>query len=90
MTNKFEGNEKTYFCDAIILFFCTIPPYKSKPLKDCGIPNQSRSSKAVGGTKLEPFEFPWMAHIQVKGLHPIPSVLVNNRYVITTASAIIG
>ncbi|XP_017770581.1 PREDICTED: serine protease 27-like [Nicrophorus vespilloides] len=54
----------------------------------CGVPN--REAKLLGGEYLRTNEFPWMAQIQVRGDFVIPGTLINDRYVITSASTIIG
>lgn len=41
----------------------------------------------MGGTDLVPFEFPWLVQVQTFGLSMVPGTLINDRYVLTAASA---
>lgn len=54
----------------------------------CGIPN--RRQRLLGGTDLKPYEFPWLGQIMVQDSPPIETTLINDRYVITAASAVYG
>lgn len=58
---------------------------------ECGIANDGiRYGRLLGGNELQPFEFPWLVNIRVKGLLSIPGTILNNRYIITAASSMIG
>ncbi|KAK9758610.1 Trypsin [Popillia japonica] len=51
----------------------------------CGIPN--RQDRILGGEATKQYEFPWLAYIQtIKDKRVIPASLINDRYVITSAS----
>lgn len=52
----------------------------------CGIPN--RRQRLLGGTDLKPYEFPWLGQITVQDSPPIEATLINDRFVITSASAV--
>lgn len=54
----------------------------------CGVPN--RRQRLLGGTDLKPYEFPWLAQIIVKDSPPIEATLINDRFVITSASTVYG
>lgn len=54
----------------------------------CGIPN--RRQRLLGGTDLKPYEFPWLGQIIVKDSPPIEATLINDRFVITSASTVYG
>lgn len=54
----------------------------------CGVPN--REARLLGGEYLRGYEFPWLALIQIKGVSTIPGTLINDRYVITAASTLLG
>lgn len=56
--------------------------------QECGIPN--RAARVLGGERLQPHEFPWLAFINSQGILPIPGTLLNDRYVITAASSLLG
>lgn len=52
----------------------------------CGVPN--RRQRLLGGTELKPYEFPWLTQIILNDSAPIEATLINDRYVITSASAV--
>ncbi|CAH2012041.1 unnamed protein product [Acanthoscelides obtectus] len=56
----------------------------------CGVPN--REAKLIGGEFMRVHEFPWAALIQIQGEHEraVPATLINDRYVITSASNLLG
>lgn len=54
----------------------------------CGVPN--RRQRLLGGSDLKPYEFPWLAQILVDDSPPIEATLINDRYVITSATTIYG
>lgn len=54
----------------------------------CGVPN--RRQRLLGGTDLKPYEFPWLAQIVIKDSAPIEATLINDRYVVTSASTVFG
>ncbi|KAI4457443.1 tryptase-related [Holotrichia oblita] len=54
----------------------------------CGITN--RQDRILGGEVTKQYEFPWLTHIQTKDKRIIPSSLINDRYVITSASLLGG
>lgn len=54
----------------------------------CGVPN--RRQRLLGGTELKPYEFPWLAQILLEDSAPIEATLINDRYVITSASSVFG
>lgn len=57
--------------------------------KECGISN--REARLLGGEELRTHEFPWMSAIQIENKKiQVPATLINNRYVITAASNLIG
>lgn len=55
-------------------------------LSECGQAN-TRNARLMGGTDLVPFEFPWLVQVQTFGLSMVPGTLINDRYVLTAASA---
>lgn len=55
----------------------------------CGRPNRN-AARLLGGEYTEPHEFPWLANIHVKSKLLVSGVLINDRYVMTTASQLIG
>lgn len=61
---------------------------------ECGVPN--REAKFLGGDFLRGYEFPWIASIHtfeggdLTKIKTIPGTLINNKYVITGASPLIG
>lgn len=54
----------------------------------CGRSNR-KATRLLGGEYTESHEFPWLANIHVKS-NLISGVLINDRYVMTAASEIIG
>lgn len=54
----------------------------------CGLPN--REARLLGGEYLKTHEFPWLAIIQVRGETAIPGTLINDRYILTSGSQMIG
>lgn len=54
----------------------------------CGRPNR-KATRFLGGEYTESHEFPWLANIHVKS-KLTSGVLINDRYVMTAASQIIG
>lgn len=52
----------------------------------CGVPN--RRQRLLGGSDLKPYEFPWLGQIIVEDSPPIEATLINDRYVVTSASAV--
>lgn len=55
----------------------------------CGVPN--REARLVGGEYLRGHEFPWAASIQIlEGDKTAPATLINDRYLVTSASVLIG
>lgn len=54
----------------------------------CGVPN--RRQRLLGGTDLKPYEFPWLAQIIVQDSPPIEATLINDRFVITSATTVYG
>lgn len=53
----------------------------------CGVPN--RDAKLIGGEYLRSYEFPWLALIHIKNQTVVGS-LINNRYILTAATPLIG
>ncbi|KAF5295124.1 hypothetical protein FQA39_LY13275 [Lamprigera yunnana] len=54
----------------------------------CGLPN--RQARLIGGEYLRNYEFPWLAILQIKEKYSVFGTLINNKYVITGASALAG
>lgn len=54
----------------------------------CGIPN--RRQRLLGGTDLKPYEYPWLGQIIVQDSPPIEATLINDRFVITSATTVYG
>ncbi|GJQ69474.1 hypothetical protein Trydic_g6581 [Trypoxylus dichotomus] len=55
----------------------------------CGLPN--RQDRILGGEITKQYEFPWLSYIQVRNKQTIiPATLINDRYVITSASLLVG
>lgn len=69
------------------MFAAPSPAVKACTCK-CGVPN--RRQRLLGGTELKPYEFPWLAQILVDDSAPIEATLINDRYVITSASSVFG
>lgn len=80
-----------YFQGGFFDFLFTTP--SAKPAVNacnckCGVPN--RRQRLLGGTELKPYEFPWLAQILAEDSPPIEATLINDRYVITSASSVFG
>nr|CAH7752889.1 unnamed protein product [Callosobruchus chinensis] len=56
----------------------------------CGVPN--REARLTGGEFMRVHEFPWAALVQIQGNEDrvVPATLINDRYVLTTASNLLG
>lgn len=54
----------------------------------CGLPN--REGRMRGGEYLKGHEFPWLANVRLKDKVSVNGVLINNKYIITAASPLIG
>ncbi|KAH0945323.1 hypothetical protein HN011_012520 [Eciton burchellii] len=54
----------------------------------CGRPNR-KAARLLGGENTESHEFPWLVNIHVKS-KLLSGVLINDRYVMTAASQIVG
>jgi len=63
-----------------VLYTCTVV---------CGRPNR-KVARLLGGEYTESHEFPWLANIHVKSQLLVSGVLINDRYVITAASQLVG
>lgn len=60
-------------------------------IQECGITN--RTGRFIGGSELTPHEFPWMALIMSIGIKPErhqTGTLINDRYIITSATQLFG
>jgi hypothetical protein len=57
-------------------------------IPECGLPN--RDSRILGGSILDPHEFPWLAILYIKSTIPITGTLLNDRYIISAATPFIG
>ncbi|XP_025986342.1 vitamin K-dependent protein C [Solenopsis invicta] len=55
----------------------------------CGRSNRN-AARLVGGEYTESHEFPWLANIHVRSKFLVSGVLINDRYVLTAASQLIG
>ncbi|KYQ53177.1 Ovochymase-2, partial [Trachymyrmex zeteki] len=55
----------------------------------CGRPNR-KAARLLGGEYTESHEFPWLANIHIKSKLLVSGVLINDRYVLTAASQLIG
>ncbi|KAK5650382.1 hypothetical protein RI129_001411 [Pyrocoelia pectoralis] len=66
------------------LDFLLFGPCKCK----CGLPN--RQGRPSAGEYLNNYEFPWLALIQMAGGVTASGTLINNKYIITTASLLKG
>ncbi|XP_017759442.1 PREDICTED: vitamin K-dependent protein C-like [Eufriesea mexicana] len=52
----------------------------------CGRPNRPGETRFLGGEYTKAHEFPWLANIHVKSQLIISGVLINDRYVLSSAS----
>jgi len=55
----------------------------------CGRSNRN-AARLLGGEHTKSHEFPWLANIHVKSELLISGVLINDRYVLTAASQLVG
>jgi len=55
----------------------------------CGRPNR-KAARLLGGEHTESHEFPWLANIHIKSKLLVSGVLINDRYILTAASQLIG
>ncbi|XP_018347579.1 PREDICTED: vitamin K-dependent protein C-like [Trachymyrmex septentrionalis] len=55
----------------------------------CGRPNR-KTARLLGGEHTESHEFPWLANIHIKSKLLVSGVLINDRYILTAASQLIG
>lgn len=55
----------------------------------CGRPNRFGETRFLGGEYTKAHEFPWLANIHVKSKF-LSGILINDRYVLTSASQLIG
>ena len=69
----------------MINFFFLFAP--SNPV--CGRSNRG-GARFLGGEFTDTHEFPWLANIHVKNNLLISGILINDRYVLTAASQLIG
>ncbi|XP_053996821.1 vitamin K-dependent protein C-like [Hylaeus anthracinus] len=56
----------------------------------CGRSNRSGEGRFLGGEYTVPHEFPWLANIHVRSQLLFSGVLINDRYVLTTASQLVS
>ncbi|XP_023310641.1 vitamin K-dependent protein C-like [Anoplophora glabripennis] len=63
------------------------PPYTVRR-DECGIPN--REARLLGGEYLRGHELPWAGLIQVKDGRSMPATLINDRFVVTSATNVLG
>lgn len=55
----------------------------------CGRSNRN-AARLLGGEHTESHEFPWLANIHIKSKLQISGALINDRYVLTAASQLVG
>ncbi|CAL7940151.1 unnamed protein product [Xylocopa violacea] len=56
----------------------------------CGRPNRSSGTRFLGGEYTSAHEFPWLANIHVRSQLLLSGVLINDRYVLSSASQLVG
>ncbi|XP_026674944.1 serine proteinase stubble-like [Ceratina calcarata] len=56
----------------------------------CGRPNRVGEARFLGGEYTIPHEFPWLANIHVRSQLLLSGVLINDRYVLSSASQLLG
>ncbi|XP_076238845.1 chymotrypsinogen A [Calliopsis andreniformis] len=56
----------------------------------CGRPNRSGQARFLGGEYTKPHEFPWLANIYVGSRLLFSGALINDRYILTAASQLLG
>ncbi|XP_076683200.1 vitamin K-dependent protein C [Andrena cerasifolii] len=56
----------------------------------CGRPNRSGEARFLGGEYTKSHEFPWLANIHARAQLIFSGVLINDRYVLTAASQLVG
>lgn len=54
----------------------------------CGRSN--RAARLVGGEHTDSHEFPWLANIHINSKSLVNGALINDRYVLTAASQLVG
>ncbi|XP_070517918.1 phenoloxidase-activating factor 1 [Cardiocondyla obscurior] len=55
----------------------------------CGRSNRN-AARLLGGEHTDSHEFPWLANIHIKSKSLVSGVLINDRYVLTVASQLVG
>ncbi|XP_015606006.1 phenoloxidase-activating factor 3 [Cephus cinctus] len=55
----------------------------------CGRPNRG-GARLLGGEFTDTHEFPWLTNVHVKSTLLVSGVLINDRYVLTSASQLVG
>ncbi|XP_003697608.1 vitamin K-dependent protein C-like isoform X1 [Apis florea] len=56
----------------------------------CGRPNRFGETRFLGGEYTKVHEFPWLANIHVRSKFLISGVLINDRYVLSSANQFVG
>ncbi|CAK9813715.1 Phenoloxidase-activating factor 3 [Anthophora plagiata] len=56
----------------------------------CGRPNRSNEARFLGGEYTKAHEFPWLANIHVRSQVLFSGVLINDRYVLTSANQLVS
>lgn len=56
----------------------------------CGRPNRFGETRFLGGEYTKVHEFPWLANIHVRSRFLISGVLINDRYVLSSANQFVG
>ncbi|KAL7289315.1 hypothetical protein TKK_0017246 [Trichogramma kaykai] len=56
----------------------------------CGKSNRGGTARFLGGEYTDTHEFPWLANIHVRNNLLVSGILINDRYVLTAASQLLG
>ncbi|XP_017791623.1 PREDICTED: vitamin K-dependent protein C-like [Habropoda laboriosa] len=56
----------------------------------CGRPNRSNEARFLGGEYTKAHEFPWLANIHVRSQFLFSGILINDRYVLTSANQLVS